>query len=111
MSEQSAAQQVIPTTVGIFGISVSCLQIVFRSLQEALPWLHDPDVVEIPWRASKEIKLSSRTTQDLSFGILANDGLVTPHPPILRAIGMVEVALRSRGYRVRRATFLFFLLY
>lgn len=98
--QQSAGQQVIPTTVGMFGGSITCLQIVFRALQKTRPWLYDPDVVEIPWRCSKETKWNSRTTQTVSFGIFANDGIVIPHPPIQRAIRMVKDALMKRGYKV-----------
>lgn len=95
----SPGQQVIPTVVGIFGASISCLQTVFRHIQSTKPWLSDPDVVELPWRREKEFH--DRSTKSITFGIFAHDGIVTPHPPIQRALRMVEDALRSSNYEVR----------
>lgn len=97
---QSPGQQTIPTTIGVFGLSISCLQAVFRALQEAEPWLHDPNVVELPWRYEQEILTGSEAAKSLSFGFFANDGGVTPHPPIQRAMRTVESALRMQGYNV-----------
>lgn len=107
--QQSAAQQVIPTTVGVFGLAISCLQTAFEALQRAQPWTYDPDVIQIPWRTSKEIKWDSTTTQTLSFAVFRDDGLVMPHPPIQRAMRMVEVALRKRGFNVSGAATIPFL--
>jgi amidase len=83
------------------GASIMCLQIVFRHLQSTQPWLHDPDVVEIPWRSEKEIRDDNKDSHMVTFGIFSHDGLVTPHPPIQRAIRMVEAALRASKYEVR----------
>jgi amidase len=40
------------------------------------PWLHDPLVHEIPWRGEKE-KFSK-----LTFGVINDDGVVRPNPPV-----------------------------
>ena len=97
---KSPGQQVIPTVVGLMGDSVSCLQIVLRSIQSMEPWLHDPDVVEIPWRSDKEISSNADASKVVTFGLFADDGLVAPHPPIQRAVKMVENALRACKYQV-----------
>lgn len=86
--------------VGILGVSLSCLQLTCRALQCAQPWLHDPDVVELPWRADKEIHIGTDAAERVTFGIYANDGLVTPHPPIQRAIRTVVEAVEGAGYEV-----------
>ena len=88
----------IPTVVGIMGLSVSCLQTVFRHLQSTKPWLSDPDVVELPWRNEKEINDEQR--KSVTFGIFSTDGITTPHPPIQRALRMVESALRALKFEV-----------
>jgi hypothetical protein len=50
------------------------------------PWTRDPTLVPLPWR---QIKLSSR----LKIGIMWDDGVVTPRPPIRRALRQVCAAL------------------
>lgn len=91
----------LPTVAGIMGVSIGCLQTVFRHLQSTKPWLSDPDVVELPWRTEKEIHSESHNQKRITFGVFAHDGLVTPHPPIQRAIKMVESALKALNYQVR----------
>lgn len=87
--------------VGLLGTSLSCLQLGFRSLMAAKPWLSDPDVLEIPWNgeAASQIQHRSRN-HNLYFGIMEDDGIVTPHPPVLRAVRMVKEALRAKGHKV-----------
>ena len=90
----------LPTVVGIMGESISCLQTVFRHLQSTQPWEHDPDVVELPWRREKEIRSDTDCWKAITFGLFTHDGIVTPHPPIQRALRMVEDALRASEYQV-----------
>jgi amidase len=98
---KSPGQQVIPTVVGIMGVSIKCLQTVFCHLQSTQPWLTDPDVVELPWRQKKEIQAGDKS---VTFGLFAHDSIVTPHPPIQRAIQVVEESLRASEYQVRHDT-------
>ena len=88
----------IPTVVGILGSSISSLQLVFKALLSSEPWLHDPEVLPIPYRADAECR--SETSNNLSFGIFTSDGVVNPHPPITRAVRMVAEALKVEGYKV-----------
>ena len=88
----------IPTVVGILGPSISSLRLVFKALLSSEPWLHDPEVLPIPYRADAEYH--PETSKDLSFGILTSDGVVNPHPPITRAVRMVAEALKAEGHKV-----------
>lgn len=90
----------MPTTVGIMSRSVGTLKLVFKSLLSAEPWLHDPSTLPIPWRAEKEHDAEEEHDYKPAFGFMANDGVVTPHPPISRALGIVKNALRESGYQV-----------
>ena len=89
---------VIPTVVGILGPSISSLRLVFKALLSSEPWLHDPEVLPIPYRADAECR--SETSNNLSFGIFTSDGVVNPHLPITRAVRMVAEALKAEGYKV-----------
>ncbi|KAK5449840.1 hypothetical protein LTS15_008412 [Exophiala xenobiotica] len=92
-------QQVMPTVAGIMGHSIATLQLVFKSLLSTEPWLHDPNTLPIPWRTDKQYHVDKEDTKP-AFGFLANDGLVTPHPPIARAMNVVKQALSDNGYEL-----------
>lgn len=63
----------------------------------AEPWRGDANVVKLPWRDDVELAVKNAS---LAFGLLRNDGVVKPHPPVLRALDMVESAVRSAGHKV-----------
>lgn len=88
----------IPTVVGILGPSVASLRSVFKALLSADPWLHDPEILPLPYR--HEAELHSEKHSKLTFGILVTDGVVTPHPPITRAVREVQMALEAAGHEV-----------
>ena len=88
----------IPTVVGMLGPSVTALQNMFKALLSARPWLHDPELLPIPYRSDAEVCCLERG--GLTFGIFASDGIVTPHPPIRRAMRVVRSALEEAGHQV-----------
>lgn len=59
-----------------------------RTYCNSQPWNNDPALVPLPWR---EVKLPAK----LKIGFLWNDGIVTPHPPVRRALDEVARALRN----------------
>ncbi|KAL4933684.1 amidase signature domain-containing protein [Aspergillus undulatus] len=93
-------QEVMPTVVGIMGHSVDALQLILKSLLLIKPWLHDPYTLPIPWRAEKEYIPSKELGYKPAFGFLTNDGVLTPHPPISRAMEIVKEALQSKGHQL-----------
>ena len=54
----------------------------------------DPNVIDIPWR------IGNTPTYRPTFAVLRCDGIVSPQPPISRALDMVVRALQSDGYEV-----------
>ncbi|KAI9660056.1 MAG: hypothetical protein M1821_001408 [Bathelium mastoideum] len=95
-ANSSPGQMIIPTVVGIMGASITSLQIMFRSLLSTRPWLRDPECISLPWRAEMETIGGSR----LSFGFMQHDGVVLPHPPILRALRIVSQALKAGNHKL-----------
>ncbi|KXX74804.1 Acetamidase [Madurella mycetomatis] len=93
-------QQVMPTVAGIMGHSVATLKLVFQSLLSTEPWLHDPYTLPISWRPEKEYDAETEPDCKPAFGFMPNDGIVTPHPPISRAMDIVHKALEESGYQV-----------
>ena len=88
----------IPTIVGILGPSIASLRAVFRALLSTKPWLHDPEILPLPYRHEAEI--GQEKHPKLTIGILMADGVVTPHPPITRAVREVRMALEAAGHEV-----------
>ncbi|GKT96800.1 LOW QUALITY PROTEIN: acetamidase [Colletotrichum tofieldiae] len=56
----------------------------------AEPWQQDTSLAPLPWR---EVKLPTK----LKIGVMWNDGIVMPHPPVRRALEEVTSALRAHG--------------
>jgi amidase len=73
--------------------TVEDLELYCSSVIEGQPWLHDPRCIEIPWR---EPKVSTK----LKIGVMWNDGVVIPTPPVTRALGTVVAALKAKGHEV-----------
>jgi amidase len=56
-------------------------------------------VHEIPWRQEQEQAVKT-APEKLAFGIFRHDGLVTPFPPVSRAMEEVAQALQDAGNQV-----------
>ena len=92
----------IPTVVGILGPSIASLRVVFKALLSIKPWLHDPEVLPLPYRHEAEIDQEKHSK--LTIGVLMTDGVVAPHPPITRAVREVQMALEAAGHEVISVT-------
>lgn len=72
---------------------LSSLELWTKAIVGSEGWLTDPSIVPIPWR---EITLP----QKLCFGLLVDDGVVKPLPPVLRALERTRKALEAAGHTV-----------
>lgn len=88
-------QNTLISVVGPLSTSIGGLRLAIKSLLSQAPWLQDPTVIEIPWRSELE-----QLPKQLVFGVMKDDGLVTPHPPIRRAIQETIRALQAAGHKV-----------
>jgi amidase len=80
---------------------VAALRTLFKAVLADEPWLRDPLVAEMPWREDVyEATRKDAARRQLVVGIAPTDGLVTPQPPILRAVETVASALRDAGHVV-----------
>lgn len=77
--------------------SLSSLTHITRSVICASPWLHDPRVVPIPWREDVYTEIQSRP---LVIGVLYDDGVVHPHPPITRVLKETVAKLEAAGHEI-----------
>ncbi|MCJ1281824.1 Acetamidase [Xylographa opegraphella] len=106
MANSMDGQNTVLSVVGPLSSTVGGLRLAMKSLLSQQPWLHDPLVHEIPWREEQEqqifdlISPGTSGKGGLTFGIIESDGVVTPHPPVRRAMKMVVEALERLGHKV-----------
>lgn len=86
------------TVPGLIADSISGLIVAFEALIRAEPWRHDTAVVPLTWKGSQLADTFS-PKQQLRIGVLYDDGQVRPHPPVERALRIVEGALHASGHR------------
>lgn len=80
MANSFEGQNSILSVVGPLATSARGLKLVTEALLSTKPWLHDPLVHEIPWRAERA------KIDKLTFGVIKNDGVVNPTPPVGRPL-------------------------
>ncbi|KAK3711437.1 hypothetical protein LTR37_009616 [Vermiconidia calcicola] len=103
MANSMDGQNSVLSVVGPIATTPEALKLVMQALLTKKPWLHDPLVHEIPWRAEAEAAVSDpikRLSERLSFAVMRNDGCCTPTPPVARAVDMVVKALQKNGHTI-----------
>lgn len=83
--------------IGVVGPMARCIEDLELFCSAALanqPWDYEPSLIEILWRTN--VQISPR----LRIGVVWNDGVVQPHPPITRALKDAVAALQAQGHTV-----------
>ncbi|EIW87017.1 acetamidase [Coniophora puteana RWD-64-598 SS2] len=84
--------------VGPIATSARDLELFCRVMLDAQPWLVEPALLEMPWK--KDVADGRNLPSKLSIAILFDDGVVTPHPPIMDALQRYKAELIAAGYDV-----------
>src|ERR1700761_7060454 len=66
-------QNTIPSVCGPLATTSGALKLMLKSTLSQKPWLHDPAVVDMPWR-EELASLSSTDGAKLAFGFYPSDG-------------------------------------
>ncbi|ORY24225.1 amidase signature domain-containing protein [Naematelia encephala] len=66
-------------------------QLFLKTVLNAKPWMGEQSLVPLPWREASLVGC----TRPLRIGIMSNDGVVIPQPPIRRALRTVAKALAA----------------
>ncbi|KAG8883712.1 hypothetical protein FRB97_006023 [Tulasnella sp. 331] len=94
-------QQAINSVIGPMCSHVSSLKVFTKAILDAKPWNKDPYVARKPWsEADYRLEDHGGPGGKLCFTVMYDNRLVRPHPPIRRALRMVEDALRAAGHIV-----------
>ncbi|CZR53876.1 related to vitamin D3 hydroxylase-associated protein [Phialocephala subalpina] len=80
----------IPGVIGPLSTSLSGIKLFMKTIIDSQPWLSEPALIPIPWNP---IQISDN--QPLKIAVMWNDGVVTPHPPVTRALKELSSRLRT----------------
>lgn len=109
VANTNPGQNTYRSTVGFLGTSIDALEILLKSVLSLEPWRRDPAVVPLPFRQEVIDSYMSRVDSQgrpksegapLKIGVFWSDGVVGPHPPVLRGLRMVYNALKCSGHKV-----------
>ena len=70
-----------------------------KAVLSTKPWLKDPAVSPMPWNDGLYELEGHGGGKQLCFAIMWDDGMVKPHPPLLRALQMTKDVLIAAGHR------------
>ncbi|KAI8981140.1 general amidase GmdA [Trametes punicea] len=84
--------------LGPLATSARDLALFCRVMLQYEPWLVEPPLLEIPWK--QDVAEGASIPDRLTIAILWDDGVVTPHPPILDALKRARDALLAAGHDV-----------
>lgn len=106
MANSMDGQNSVLSVVGPLATTVGAVKLLMKAVLSKSPWLHDPLVMEMPWRDAVEqetrnnIRAAAAGNSKLSFAVLRHDGVVGLHPPVARAIQLCADALVEAGHEV-----------
>ncbi|KAK2029137.1 amidase [Colletotrichum zoysiae] len=90
-------QEHVPSAVGPMARSLDTIHLAMEHLVGARPWDSDARCAPIPWRGDVYRETLSRP---LTIGVLYDDGVVRPHPPLSRVLRAAVESLRAAGHEV-----------
>ncbi|KAH8811123.1 amidase signature domain-containing protein [Xylogone sp. PMI_703] len=85
-----AGADAIPGVIGPMSTSLEGIKIFMQVILGSRPWIVEPALIPIPWVCST-LGYDTR----LKIGIMWHDNVVTPHPPITRALKEVTSKLKA----------------
>ena len=90
-------QDSILGTCGPMGRSVRDLELFIDTILAASPWNTDPACVKMPWRKGEVVFKGGETPR---VGVMWDDGVVRPQPPMRRALAVAVMKLRAADIEV-----------
>ena len=71
--------------VGPLSTSLEGLKLFMKTVLDYKPWFQDPNLVPLAWR-DEHFHFEPGGDKKLKIGVLWTDEIVTPHPPVRRAL-------------------------
>lgn len=78
-------------TIGPLSTSLEGIELFMKTVVDKKPWIRDPGVIPIEWRDTR----AAYRGRKLRVGVMSDDGIVKPHPPVIRAISELVNKLKK----------------
>jgi len=91
-------QGMMPAVMGPMSATIDGLKVFVKAMMDANPWDRDPLTPRIPWNEGKYLLEDHGKGERLCFGMMWDDGVCKPQPPILRAMEETKQALLAAGH-------------
>lgn len=101
-------QDSVLSVLGPLANSLGAVKSFIKSVVSQKPWLKDPLAVRKPWNEEEYDLVEHGHGKNLCFGILWDDEVVLPHPPVRRGLEEAKQALVAAGHKGQG---FFFVLY
>ena len=88
------AEHILPA-IGPLSTSLEGIKIFNKTILAAKPWLEAPSLLPFPWKDDQTYLPTLEGKKKLKIGVIWNDEVVKPHPPILRALKEVTERLKT----------------
>ncbi|KAJ3880439.1 general amidase [Lentinula edodes] len=93
-------QESISSVLGPMANSMSGVKVFTKAIIDAKPWLKDPLAIRKDWSDKEYGLVYHGGGERLCFGIMWDNGVVRPHPPLRRAMLITKRALEAAGHIV-----------
>ncbi|KAF9760611.1 hypothetical protein IL306_004230 [Fusarium sp. DS 682] len=90
-------QEHVPSSIGPLARSLSTIHQLTREITLQEPWKQDCRCVPVPWRQNDYDDILKRK---LTIGVLYDDGVVKPHPTVVRVIAEAAAELAADGHEL-----------
>jgi amidase len=80
-----AQEHVIPV-IGPLSTSLEGIKVFSKTIIDAKPWLKQASLLPFPWKEGDLLPKDDAGKTKLRVAVMWDDGVVKPHPPILRAL-------------------------
>lgn len=81
-------------------LSLRDLDLFMAIMSNAKPYLEDPLLVPIPWTGLNAPNGPPKPSS-LRIGLMMHDGVITPQPPVTKALDWAREKLESAGFQVK----------
>ncbi|KAF4464733.1 glutamyl-tRNA(gln) amidotransferase subunit A [Fusarium albosuccineum] len=88
-------QESVRCVISPLANSVEDLNLFQSAVLDQEPWEVETSLVPLPWK-----RIEPFTPEQITVGIIWDDGLVRPHPPVTRALKHAVARLRQAGVKV-----------
>ncbi|KAL1952417.1 hypothetical protein VTO73DRAFT_1566 [Trametes versicolor] len=93
-------QESISSVLGPMTNSLEGVKLFTKAIIDARPWRKDPLAVRKEWSAREYALGDHGEGGKMCFAIMWDNGLVKPHPPLVRAMEIAKKALEAAGHTV-----------